>query len=137
MSMEMQQVEVLRAACCLAASDGKIAEREMVLLRKLAEQPGVGSASLNAMIERAKTEPGYFQKQFELLKADAESSMLTLFGVAISDGELSDDQRVMLHYFADKLGLSEARFEKLLSSALELLRRNRASASDAKSTTSA
>jgi tellurite resistance protein len=131
MGVEMAQVEVLRAACCLAASDGTIAEREMALLRKIAEQPGVGAASLNAMIERAKSDPGYFQKQFEVMKADPEPAMLTLFGVAICDGELSDDERVVLRYFADKLELSEARFEKLLASAVELLRRRRSSSAGA------
>lgn len=120
--MVMDRVEVLRAACCLAATDGKIHVRELKLLRKLADEAGVGQASFQAMIDRSLREPSYFEKQFELMKADADSTMLALFGVAISDGQLDEEQRIILGYFADKLGLSSQRFDQLLAASEKLLR---------------
>ena len=121
--MSMSDVDVLRAACCLAAVDGKITEREMPVIQKLADHAGVGQASLRAMIDRALHEPSYFEKQFEILKADPEPTLIALTGVAVSDGDLSMDQRVMLRYFADKLGLSADRFDKLMSAAEKLVKK--------------
>ena len=42
----MFKVELLRAACCVAGIDGEIDEAEFAVLKKLADDVGVGDASL-------------------------------------------------------------------------------------------
>ena len=38
----MQEVEVLRAACCVAGIDGEVTENELVMINELAAKAGVG-----------------------------------------------------------------------------------------------
>lgn len=115
--MGMKEVEVLRAACCLAGIDGEICQREHPLLARLARAAGVGQASMDAMVERALGDASFFQEQFNILKADAEETMKTLFRIAIADGVLARSERVVLQHFAGKLDMSEARYEELLTAA--------------------
>lgn len=115
--MSMIEVEVLRAACCIAGLDKEIHENELKLLRKLAFGVGVGEVSLNAMIRRAREDQNFYQEQFEYLHADPEQAMTTLFGLAVADGQLTLEERVILRHFAERLKLDEAQFEKLLAAA--------------------
>lgn len=123
----MGDVEVLRAACCVAGLDGRITDGEMALLRRLAQRAGVGSVSLQAMIDRAKTDHNFYQEQFRLYATDPEATMTAVLGVAVCDGELSADERVVLQLFADRLKLSPERFDKLLAAAEKYLAQRRAS----------
>jgi tellurite resistance protein len=113
----MSDVEVLRAACCVAGLDGTITPEEDALLRKLADKAGVGSVSLRAMVDRAKADHNFYQEQFRLLRGDPVEAMTSLLGVAVSDGQLAPDERVILQYFADRLGLPTAEYERLLRAA--------------------
>jgi tellurite resistance protein len=115
--MPMSKVEVLRAACCIAGIDQDICDREQVLLNKLAEAAGVGRASLNAMMDRARTDPNFFQEQFRIMKAEPDEAFKLVLSVAIANGRLTTDERVILHHFAEKLNIAEDRFEKLLATA--------------------
>lgn len=117
MAMPMQDVEVLRAACCVAGIDRNVCEREHPLLKRLAAAAGVGMTSLNAMIERAKTDSGFFEKQFDIFKSDSEATMKTLFRVAVADGVLTQSERVVLQHFAAKLGMTTERYAELLAAA--------------------
>ena len=123
----INEVEILRAACCMAGLDGVVVEEEMALLRQLAQKAGVGRVSLQAMIDRAKTDHDFYQEQFRFVTADPASTMATIFGVAVADGELSSDQRVVLQVFSQRLGLSQEKFDKLLAAAEKYLERKRAS----------
>lgn len=113
----MQQVEVLRAACCVAGLDRNVDEHERAVLERLARKIGVGGSSLTAMIKRAETDQGFFQEQFRFLKADPDFAMNVLFEVAIADGKLDMEQRVVLHHFAQVLGMSDEHFDELLNAA--------------------
>jgi len=115
--MATPKVEVLRAACCVAGVDGEICDREHPMLERLAEEAGVGRASLNAMVERARTDRYFFEEQFDALTADADETIKTLFHVALVDGDLESQERIVIQHFADKLGMSSDRFEQLLQSA--------------------
>jgi len=115
--MVMSQVEVLRAACCIAGVDGNVCEKEVELLKQLAAHVGVGRASLDAMIRRAQEDRSFFQEQFKFLHSDPEAAMSVLFQVALSDGKIPDDQRVVLHFLADKLGMDDKRFNQYLEAA--------------------
>lgn len=113
----LDQVEVLRAACCIASIDGEITADEEAVLRQLAEKVGVGQMSLKAMMDRAKRDPNFFQQQFEILHADPDVAMKALFRVAICDGDMNPNERIMMQFFAGRLGVDDARFNQLLAAA--------------------
>lgn len=115
--MSLREVELLRAACCIAGLDGDVDVSEHPHLRKLADNAGVGAASLTAMVNRAEADRNFYKEQFAIIKMDAERSMKALFAVAMSDGVLSTEQRVILHHFAEKLGMDQQRFDELLTEA--------------------
>jgi tellurite resistance protein len=115
--MGMPEVEVLRAACCVAGIDGEVCQREHPLLARIAEAAGVGSASLDAMIDRASSDASFFEDQFDIFKTDPEETMKTLFRIAIADGVLARSERIVLQHFSKKLGMAEDRYESLLNAA--------------------
>jgi len=115
--MPMRKVEILRAACCIAGVDGEVCDQEHPLLVRLAREAGVGAASLSAMIERAREDRSFFEKQFDVFKTDPDETMKILFRVAVADGVLTQAERVVLGHFAQKLGQPEERFEALLAAA--------------------
>ncbi len=117
MGKAMSNVAVLRAACCVAGLDRKVCERELPMLRRIAEYAGVGHASLQAMIHRAETDHDFYEEQFHLILTHPEATITALFSVACADGQLHEAERVILRFFADKLGLDEKRFEAILSAA--------------------
>jgi len=128
--MTMADVDMLRAACCIAGLDKEIHDKERAMLKKLAKEVGVGKVSLNAMIDRAANDSDFYQEQFRILKAEPEKTMRRLFAVAVSDGQVTMEERVILRFFADRLKVDEAQFEKFLAQAESQLDRNGGSPSD-------
>ena len=86
-------------------------------LQELADQAGVGSASLTAMMERALSDPDFYEQQFGILKTDPDATIKALFGVACADRQLLPDERIVIRHFADQLGMSEEHFDTLLEAA--------------------
>ena len=113
--MTMGDVEILRAACCVAAVGGEISPREMLLLRGLVESAGVGEASFYAMIDRATNEPGFYKEQLNLLTGDCEFAMRELARIALADGAISPDEFRMLRHFAGKIGMESGQFSRILA----------------------
>ncbi len=117
--MVMADVAILRAACCVAGLDDEICGREHPLLLKLAEKAGVGSASLNAMIDMAKNDENYYKDQFRVYSSEPEKTIRMLLVVAASDGTIEQSERVIIGHFAEKLGMSSERYKELLKVAEE------------------
>lgn len=115
-------VEILRAACCIAGLDGGVCQDELNLLQQMASDVGVGQASLNAMISRAEKDPNFYQEMFKILSADPEETMAFLFRIAVVDNELNVNESVVLHDFARRLGVPEDRYEALLKAADQSLK---------------
>lgn len=113
----MKNVEVLRAACCIAGLDKQIDPQELKILQKLANHAGVGKASLEAMMNRARDDETFHQEQFEIIQADPDRTMKAMFIVAIADKVLTKDERVVLYQFSKKLGMSNDRYNQLLAAA--------------------
>ena len=113
----LDQVEVLRAVCCIAGLDGTIGPRERAIFEKLAEDTGVGAASVRAMIDFAKNDPNYYEQQFRYLRKDPEASMKTILRVAVVDGKLGPKERFVIDVFARKLGIADDRYRQLLAAA--------------------
>jgi uncharacterized tellurite resistance protein B-like protein len=120
--MPFSQVEILRAACCVAGHDGQISQTELSLLRKLAERAGVGAASLGAMMARASSDPEFYREQFRLVTKCGEEAIKTLFLVAIADHELTEAEVRMLWHFSQQLGVDEARFRQIHAAASKQIR---------------
>ncbi|MDH3718429.1 MAG: TerB family tellurite resistance protein [Planctomycetota bacterium] len=110
----MYKVEILRAACCVAGIDGDTTDRERSMLTKLANQIGVGEASLQAMIDRAESDSSFCDEQFILLKTKPDNTMKILLQVALADHELTDNECGVLQQFAERLGLAADRFQRVL-----------------------
>lgn len=110
-------VEILRAACCVAGLDGGVCQDELNILQQMANDIGVGQASLNAMINRAESDPNFYQELFKILSSDAEATIRTLFRVAVVDTDLNVNESVVLHDFSRRLGVAEDRYEALLKEA--------------------
>ncbi len=113
----MKNVEILRAACCIAGLDKEINPREMQILEKLADRCGVGSASMGAMINRAREDREFYKEQFEMIRADPDLTMKALFIVAIADKVLAPDERVVLYQLSKTLGMTNERYNQLLKAA--------------------
>ncbi|MCZ6836368.1 MAG: hypothetical protein O7G85_11395 [Planctomycetota bacterium] len=115
--MSIQDLEILKAACCVAGLDGDISDREKQTLQVLAKRAGVGKASFEAMIEVAVEDEDYFKKQLDLLRGDTDRTIKTLFQIAVTDRKLGANERIVMQYFADKLEMPPERFEKILAAA--------------------
>ncbi len=120
----MAQVEVLRAACCIAGADGTVDENERAFVDGLAERVGVGKASLDAMVLRAETEPEFFKQQFKVLKSNPKATMGTLFQAAASSGKLESKEIDMLQAFAVRLGMDGDGFREVATPVIEALKKS-------------
>ena len=109
----MEQVEVLRAACCVAGADGNVSDQERDLILALAEGCGVGDASLQAMIERAQSDCSFCDEQFLILKSDPQDTMAILLELAMADGGIGDGEKDMLRSFAGRLNVPDDVFAAL------------------------
>lgn len=107
----MQAVEVLRAACCVAGIDGEITTGELLMINQLAEQAGVGKASLEAMIARGETDPEFYKEQFRVLKDNPRKAMVSILKVATADHSLAKDESEVMRKLAKKLGISSESFD--------------------------
>jgi tellurite resistance protein len=113
----MHDLEVLRAACCVAGRGGAVSGREARLIRELADRAGVGDVSLQAMIERAEQDPDFHREHFEILKTEPERTIRVLAAVAAADGSVSAEQRVLVGRFAAKLGMTDEELDRILTDA--------------------
>lgn len=106
MASLMEQVELLRAACCVAAADGEISEKERENLASIAARLGVGAASLKAMTELALTDEKFRESQLRMLQSDPREAFATLYKIARLERELPQAERDMLVHFGKRLGLA-------------------------------
>lgn len=116
----MTKVEVLRAACCVSGVDGEAGAEERPILEMLAKEVGVGDASLGAMMDRAVTEPDYYESQFRVLKAEPLEAIKLLFSVALADRKLSEKESNVLSILAKKLDVTDDQFQQLHEQAIKL-----------------
>jgi len=113
--MATREVEILRAACCIAGLDGQVCESEERLLRELKERAGVGEASYQAMLERARTDDGYHEDVLGTLRAEPDAVVRLLVEVAKADGEISLNERAIIRHLAERIGIGADMIESLLA----------------------
>lgn len=114
----LQRVEILRASCCIAAADGDISDDELVQLRKLAHELGVGEASLTAMIERARRDPEFYKVQFGVLRDEPLQTLDTLLDCVLANHEVKESEFEVLKGLAVRLGIQTEDFKSRVKDAL-------------------
>lgn len=105
--MSMSDLELLRAACCVAGTDGSVSDRERRFIQRLAEKAGVGAASLKAMIEMAEVDQDFHRDQFGTLKQNPHGAIRRLYVVAAADGSVGEEELGVLQHFGRRLGLTD------------------------------
>jgi uncharacterized tellurite resistance protein B-like protein len=107
--------ELLDAACCIAAADGTVADREFKLLRNIASRLGLSEISARATLDRALADPAFRDQQFRLALGDPRATLRALLIVAGADGKISSEERDALNLFAGRLGLDHRAVNGILS----------------------
>lgn len=111
----MEKVDVLRAACCVAGIDGAIGDPERQVIKRLADEVGVGRASLEAMMDRGQRDAEFYREQFRVLKVDPQESMAVLLEVALADGALNQREVGVLEALSQKLAMPPSVFAALVA----------------------
>lgn len=109
-----QLVEVLRACCCVAAADGETSPDEMAHLQRLADDQGVGSASLTAMIDRAERDPDFYKQQFNILKDEPLVCLDSILELCMANGTIKESEFNVLKGLAEILEVNDEDFRKKL-----------------------
>lgn len=113
--MPMYDLQILRAACCIAGLDGEVCERERNFLERLRDKAGVGARSFEAMLDMAKSDPRFYEDQMDIIRRDHEEAIRTLFAVATIDGDFSEKEQKILRFFAGKVGLSDEMYDRIVA----------------------
>ena len=119
--MMVEDVEILRAACRITGLDEQVCDKGKSALQQFIRQVGVGKASLNAMIDRARSDQNFYEQQFDIIKTDPDSTMKKLLQIAVADNDISQTERIVLAHFAQQLGMAAQRFDQLLDSAEKMM----------------
>ena len=130
MSESMRQVDLLRAACCIAGADGETSEPERRILQRLADESGIGAASLSAMIECAETDERFLETQFRVAVANPGEALRLLFKMAIVDGRLRKEESAMLKRLSKRLGVQPDRFDAWLKQTIDRVKKKSAKNSE-------
>jgi len=122
-----EELEVLNAVLALAMADGRMSKGEKGIVRGLAARVGVGEVSLNAMIQRAKSDPEMLRDFHIGSPAKARQALELLVAQARIDGEISDAERGLLVTIGQRLGIDTEEFGRIYAAAVaradDLLRR--------------
>lgn len=104
----MHDLELLRAAVCVAGFDGTVDEAELAVVQELVERVGVGRASLKAMVELSCKDKNLYKNQLRLAQPNPQAALNFLVKVARADGDITPDERILVTHFGDKMGMTPA-----------------------------
>jgi tellurite resistance protein len=110
---------MLRAVVVMALADGEISPGEKGLLKGLADRVGIGQASLDAVIDRARNEPSMRDDLFHRGVENAETALELLVGAARLDGEITDEERELLVHLMARLNVPTERFSEIYRRGIE------------------
>ena len=113
--MSHLSTELLDAACCIAAADGKVSDREFKLLRNIASRLALSEITAKATLDRALSDPSFRNQQFRLALGDPRAMLRALLIVAGADGAVSQEEIETLNLFATRLGLDHRAVNSILS----------------------
>jgi tellurite resistance protein len=115
----MRKVDLLRAACCVAGADGDTSDPERRALQTLADRAGIGTASLQAMIDLAESDDKFLDSQFRVAVKKPQETLKVLFKVAIIDGRLGKDEAIVLKRLAKQVGVESEQFDAWLKQSID------------------
>ncbi len=101
-----EQVELIRAAIVLAVADGKVSSSEKGLLSSFAGRIGIGTASLEAMIERARTDTSMRDDMLHRTMSNPSLTLELLVATARLDGDITTKERDVLIHARERLDIS-------------------------------
>jgi hypothetical protein len=112
----MNDVDVLKAVCCLAGSDSEVTVEELQLLDGLARRAGIEQRQLRVFIEKATEDETFRQQQIDLARGDAAGTLRTLIRMVREDDRLQEGRLTMLLWriATNQLDMRADQFEKLL-----------------------
>jgi len=108
-----EELELLNAVLALAMIDGRMSSSEKGIIHGLAARVGVGQVSLDAMVERAQSDPKMHE---ELRIRDAERARQVLelmVAQARADGEITHEERDLLVKIAAQLDIDTNEFGQI------------------------
>ena len=112
--MSMNDLEVLKAACCIAGMDEDVGFKERKVLQMLASRAGVTQASFDDMMDQAVEDDDFFEGQLNLLQSNVDDTIKSLFRFAVLDGKLEPREREVLLHLSENLGMTSEHFDQLL-----------------------
>ena len=112
----MNDVDVVKAVCCVAGADSDVTVDELAELGSLARRVGIERTQVTALLERSRDDEAFYQHQIDLLTDHADASMNTMIRLAREAGTLADGHVVMLLWrLATKLDIHADHFEELVA----------------------
>lgn len=111
---DLERLELLKAALVLALADGHISKPELGVVFGLAARVGVGKASLEAMLERARQGDTNIADQIVMQSPEsARTALELLVAQARLDGRITEPEREILVRIATRLKISGEDFKSI------------------------
>lgn len=111
--MTKADVDLLKAAVCVAGLDGEITEQETEVLIHLAHRAGVHDDDLTDLMARARIDGELLDQQLIVVREDPEVTIGVLCHIAVVDGQVSYEEREVIHQFGVLLGVSRERMAEI------------------------
>lgn len=115
---DREKLELLKAVLAVAAADGEIRRSELGLIEGLAARVGLGRASLEAMLKAAERGDSLAYDIVMQSKDSARTAVELLVAEARIDGEITERERSLVVWIANKLGIKGDEFQALYQAGL-------------------
>ncbi len=110
MATQRDKLKVVKAMAAMAWSDGRIDEREAKALRGLARRMKLDAHGLSAVEGYIISRPSINGISFDALdEKERDALLLAAVHFAYLDGIVSREERAVLAYFAERLGVGPER----------------------------
>ena len=113
--MSLNDLEVLKAACCIAGMDEDVGFQERKVMQMLASRAGVTPSSFDTMMDQALGDDDFFEGQLNLLQSNLDDAIRLLLRVAVVEGKLDPGEREVLLHFSEQLGMTSEHFGQILT----------------------
>ncbi len=111
---DLERLELLKAAIALALADRNISKSEFGVVMGLAARVGVGQASLEAMLDRARRGDTSIADQIIMQSPEsARTAFEILVAQARLDGQISEPERDILARIAARLNITGEEFKSI------------------------
>lgn len=114
----MNDLDVIKAMCCLAGLGSDVTLEELQLLGRVAEPAGLDRKALDTLLYKAANDEELREELIDAVRGDVEGAMGRMIAISGQAGSLEGGHIVMLLWrVATKLDIDPQRFEQLLAAA--------------------